>query len=142
MTPDGRLPDAPHERGSGVLGTSFGILFFLGFLLLATQVAVSLYARTVVHGAALDAGRLISLAAGSDGELQPGELATAERAAHQRVAELLGHDASLTVEAVDPVANRVTVSVEAPRPRLLFGGGTLGDPVLRETVELRLETLQ
>ena len=125
-----------------MLGTSFGVMFFLGFLLFATQVTVSLYAKTVLTSAALDAGRIVATAAGSDGEMSGDELATAEAAANRRVRELLGSEATLTVLSVDQVKGRAEIVVAAPRPRLLMGGGTLGSDVIERRIEVRLELLQ
>ena len=133
---------AASERGSGVLGLCFGVLGFLGFLLLATQIAMSLYANTVVSGAALDGGRIVARAAGTDGVLGPGELASARSAAERRVRDLLGEAARFDVTDVDLAADRITVSVQAPRPRLLLGGGTLGSATVTKRAEVRLEVLQ
>ncbi len=130
------------ERGSGVLGLCFGVLGFLGFLLLATQIAMSLYANTVVSGAALDGGRIVARAAGADGVLAPGELTAARSAAERRVRDLLGEAARFDVTEIDLAADRITVTVQAPRPRLLLGGGTLGSATVTRRAELRLEVLQ
>lgn len=133
---------ADREAGSGLFGLAFGILFFLGFMLLATQVALALYARSVVTGAALDAGRILATSSGGDGRFEPWELAGARRAASVRVHELLGDEATLRVIAVDLDADVVDVEVRAPKPRLLLGGGTLGDDVVARRVTVRLEELQ
>jgi hypothetical protein len=45
------------ERGSGVLSATWGLLFFLGFLLLAVQVATDLYWQSQVRLVAFDAAR-------------------------------------------------------------------------------------
>lgn len=50
----------PGDRAAGLLSSAFGLLFFLVFMLLAVQVLWSLYATTVVTGAAHDAGRLVA----------------------------------------------------------------------------------
>lgn len=130
------------ERGSGVLGMSFGVFCFLGFLLMATQITASMYARTVVRSAALDAGRIMARAGGPDGLLDPSELHTAGEAAGRRVQELLGPAATFQVASVDRGTGHVTVTVRAPGPRLLPGGGTLGPDVLERTVRVRLELLR
>jgi Flp pilus assembly protein TadG len=46
-----------HDRGAGLFSAAFGLVIFLAFLMLAVQVLVSLYATSVVTGAAYDAGR-------------------------------------------------------------------------------------
>ena len=103
---------------------------------------MGLYATTVVTGAALDSGRIVARAAGADGVLDSEELGAAQAAAQRRVRDLLGDAARFTVVGVDLAACRVTVSVSAPRPRLLLGGGTFGSPTLTRRAELRLEVLQ
>ena len=131
--------DERDERGSGVLGVSFGVLFFLGFLLFATQLTVSLYARSVVSGAALDAARIVALSGGPDGIVGSDELATGRVAAARRVEELLGGDADLDIEVLDVATGRVVVVVRTPRPRVLLGGGTIGSPVIERRATARLE---
>ncbi len=130
------------ERGSGLLGMCFGVLFFLGFLLFATQLTVSLYARSVVTSAALDASRIMARSAGTDGVAADGEVAAAQLAAAHRVRELLGPEATFQLLAVDRAAGTVQVRVAAPRPHLLAGGGTLGSPIIERTVTVRLEQWQ
>ena len=144
--PDADRPGAGHadadaraEAGSGVLGVSFGVLFFFGFLLFATQITVALYARSVVAGAALDAGRIVALAGGPDGVVDAGELTAARAAAADRVTDLLGADADFEVESIDTNTGRAVVVVRAPRPRLLLGGGTLGSPTIERRAVVRLE---
>lgn len=143
--PDGAAraaDDADPEAGSGLFGLAFGIMFFLGFMLLATQVALALYARSVVTGAALDAGRILATSSAGDGRFEPAELAGARRAAAMRVQDLLGDEATLQVIAVDLEADVAEVEVRAPKPRLLLGGGTLGDDVVARRVTVRVEELQ
>lgn len=133
---------AERERGSGLMGTCFGIMFFLGFLLLAAQITLGLYARSVVTSAALDSGRIMAGAAGPNGMVEPGELATAQAEAVNRVRSLLGPHATFELRSVDRAASVVEVAVSAPRPRLLWGGGTLGSDVIERRVRVRLEQLQ
>lgn len=130
------------ETGSGLFGTSLGVLFFLGFLLFATQLAVSLYARSVLTSAALDAGRILADAGGADGTIDSAELADAQRQAERRVQDLLGNDADLRVDELDVAAGTAEVTVSTTRPRLLLGGGTLGSPTIERSVRVRLEQLQ
>jgi hypothetical protein len=141
--PDGRRGGAAAgDTGSGVLGMSFGVLFFLGFLMVAAQVGVSLYSRSVVTSAALDAGRIVAAAAGPDGRLDPWELTAAEAEAAGRVRDLLGADAAFELAAVDVTAGTAEVSVRTPRPRLLLGGGTIGSELIERRVRVRLELLR
>lgn len=129
------------EAGSGMFSMCFGLLFFLGFLFLAAQVLVTLYARSVVSAAAYDAARIIAVSDG-DGTVQPERVNNAEGRARARVQELLGQDASLRIVRVDLADSLVEVEVTKPRPRLLLGGGTLGDDTLTAHAIVRLEQLQ
>lgn len=141
--------------GSGLLSMCFGLLFFLGFLLLATQVLVTLYVRSTVEAAASDAARILASAAVDEGAAgadlaRPGGsgapdligLTTAERDAAERVHELLGNRATLRVVRIDVAESLVEVEVTLPRPRLLLGGGTLGGDTIAQRASVRLERLQ
>ena len=46
-----------EQRGSGVLSATWGLLFFLGFLMLTVQVATDLYWQSQVRLVAFDAAR-------------------------------------------------------------------------------------
>jgi len=48
------------DRGAGLLSTSFGILFFLGFLFFAVQLLFNLYATSVVTSVTYDAARFVA----------------------------------------------------------------------------------
>lgn len=132
----------PHETGSGLIGTTLGVLFFLGFLLVAAQLGVSAYAATVLSTAAFDSGRIVAGSAGDDGVLDATELAGAQHRAAARVADLVGPSATFQVVRIDVAASTVEVTVTAPRPRLLLGGGTIGSEQLSRSAVLRLERLQ
>lgn len=140
--PVSALTPTAAESGAGLIGTSLGVLFFLGFLLVAAQLGVSAYASTVLGTAAYDGGRVVAGAAGDDGVLDGAELAAAERRATARVADLIGPAATFEVIRVDSVASTVEVRVTAPRPRLLPGGGTIGSEQVSRRAVLRLEQLQ
>jgi hypothetical protein len=121
----------------------FGLMFFLAFLFLATQVLVGLYARSAVGAAAHDAGRIVASAAGPDGVIEgPDELSPATLRAQRRVHDLLGERASFRVLRVDQSESVVEVEVTAPKPFLLFGGGTLGPDTIASRAVVRLEQLQ
>jgi len=51
-----RTAEADGEAGTGLIGTAFGVVVFLLFLLLGVQVLLGLYTTTVVTSATLDAG--------------------------------------------------------------------------------------
>lgn len=118
------------EAGTGAFGTLSGVLAFLGFLFLATQVLVHLYATSVVTAASFDAAR--TLATDAD-----------EAAAAQRARALLGSYASdATVQAVageEQVEVRVRIPSPALGPRLL-GAFDLGE--IDRTALLRREELR
>jgi hypothetical protein len=52
-----RIRRRRDRRGSGVLAATWGLLFFLGFLLLTVQVATDLYWQSQVRLVAFDAAR-------------------------------------------------------------------------------------
>src|SRR5438093_4554024 len=55
------VPDtSDRDRGAGLFSTSFGILFFLGFLFFAVQLLFNLYATSVVTSATYDAARMVA----------------------------------------------------------------------------------
>jgi hypothetical protein len=121
----------------------FGLMFFLGFLFPATQVLVGLYARSAVGAAAHDAGRIVASAAGPDGVFDPAdEVGAASLRAERRVHDLLGDRASFRLLRVDRRESLVEVEVTAPKPFLLFGGGTLGPDDIVGRAVVRLEQLQ
>lgn len=130
------------EVGAGLIGTSLGVLFFLGFLLVSAQLGISAYATSVMSSAAYDGGRIVARAAGSDGRLDASELSAAEHVASTRVADLAGRHATFRVVEVDVAASAVEVEVAAPRPRLMLGGGTIGSDLMVRRAVVRLEQLQ
>jgi hypothetical protein len=120
----------------------FGLMFVLAFLFLATPVLVGLYARSAVGAAAHDAGRIVASAAGPDGVIEgTDELSPATLRAQRRVHDLLGERASFRVLRVDQRESVVEVEVTAPKPFLLFGGGTLGPDTIASRAVVRLEQL-
>jgi hypothetical protein len=124
-TPPGALLEG-GEAGTGAIGTLAGFGAFLGFLLLAVQLLVHLYATSVVTSAAYDAARLASGTAVSP--------AAAE--AHGR--SLLGgfNDRTPTFSVVD-AGDHVRVRVEASSPALLpatFGSIAGISSISREVV--------
>ena len=121
------------DRGSGLIGTIFGVTVFLAFLTVALQVLFNLYTASVVTAAAYDAARMAAV----DG----GDRVTAE--AHAR--SLLGRladDARFTWIDDDP--DVVQLRVIAPSPRFLVPvvDGALGLDVIDRTVTVRVEDLQ
>lgn len=58
----GSLPPGPSpgDRGAGIISSIFGLLMFLVFMLFSVQLLFSLYATSVITGAAYDAGRQVA----------------------------------------------------------------------------------
>ena len=58
-----------NERGSGMLSSTLGLLYFLGFLTLTTQLTTSLYRTSVATGVAHDAAHAAAGARFEAGEV-------------------------------------------------------------------------
>ncbi len=63
MRPPGRI--RRDETGTSVLGTTFGFVAFLGFLLFAVNVTVGLYARSTATAIGFDQARRLAERGGS-----------------------------------------------------------------------------
>jgi hypothetical protein len=120
------------ESGSGPTSTVFGIAIFLGFLLLATQTLVHLYASSTVSTAVFDAARR----AAADGGGGCPE-------AVQRARGLLGDygarpDVTLTC---DPSGDSLRLTLQGPTPaNLLAGfGQVVGSRGIERTATVRFE---
>lgn len=143
LTSLGRRSPAPSsrsgERGSGVLSSAMGLVFFLGFLFLATSVLLTLYRTSAVAAAATDAAHAAARAAApgsSGGAAGVGERscdATVTQTATDLARHLLGPDAHIDAACLD---GAVSVTVEAPRPSL---GALVGRGPIRRTAEARFE---
>jgi hypothetical protein len=127
-----------RDRGAGLLSTSFGILFFLGFLFFAVQLLFNLYATSVVTSVTYDAARSVATI---------GRPATdADRdAATARAKEQLGTYAShvdFQWDISDP--DVVKLRVIATNPRFLGSviDTFVGFDVIDRTVEVRVEQFQ
>jgi hypothetical protein len=124
------------DTGAGLLSTSFGILFFLGFLFFAVQLLFNLYATSVVTSATYDAARQVATS--------PHHPATADEldAAVAHARQLLGgyaDRASFDWDLSNP--DVVKLHVHAVNPRLLGAGldSLVGLDVIDRTVEVRVE---
>lgn len=108
---DRPLARATGDRGSGLIGTVAGLTAFLGFVLFAAQLLISLYATTVVTSAVDDGARL---AAESDaGPLDAGVRRTVE--AHVRgLLGRYGDDARLDWSGSTADAVRLRVRIDSP----------------------------
>ena len=97
-----------EERGAGLFSTALGIVFFFGFLMLATHVLVNLWARSTVMHITQDAARMVA----SNPEA-PSEAANeAIAAAYERLGER-GNAVKFTFES-DPAGEAVILRVQAP----------------------------
>jgi hypothetical protein len=94
------------DRGTGLFGSVFGLMIFLVFMLLAVQVLWSLYATSMVTGAAYDAGR----AAARNGSAEAG-MARFEHTVG-------GYDADVEI-SVPAGQGAVTVVITGQNPTML-----------------------
>jgi hypothetical protein len=120
------------ESGAGPLSTVFGVAIFLGFLLLATQTLVHLYASSTVSSAVFDAA---SRGAADGGGGCPAAVA--------RARDLLGgYGARSDVElACDASGDTLRLTLRGPTPANLLGGfgATVGRGGIERTASVRLE---
>jgi hypothetical protein len=128
------------ERGTGIIGTLFGVTAFLLFLLFAVQVLLGLYTTTVVTSATTDAAAELSHRAdpvdvGAQREVQDHALARLGAFARQpgRV--------TFDWEGTDP--DTVVLAVHARKMTLLprVFGGALSNRIDR-TVRVRVERVR
>lgn len=127
---------ANRDRGAGLLSTSFGILFFLGFLFFAVQLLFNLYATSVVTSVAYDAARSVAT---SGHPATQADLDAAEARAKQ---ELGGYASNVSFEW-DAYSNPdvVKLRVIATNPRFLGPAIDVfvGFDEIDRTVEVRVE---
>ena len=108
-------PDVVNrDRGAGLLGTSFGILVFLGFLFFAVQLLFNLYATSVVTSATYDAARRVATVG------HPATQADVDAAETNARDALGGYAHRVTFECdVTSEPNVVRLHVTATNPRFL-----------------------
>jgi hypothetical protein len=108
-------PDVVNrDRGAGLLGTSFGILVFLGFLFFAVQLLFNLFATSVVTSATYDAARRVATVG------HPATQSDIDKAEAAARDALGGYARRVTFEwdvASDP--NVIRLHVRATNPRFL-----------------------
>ena len=131
------VPDRKDgDRGAGLLSTSFGILFFLGFLFFAVQLLFNLYATSVVTSVTYDAAREVATVGhpATDADME---------AATARARSQLGSYASRVQFQWDVTSNPdvVKLRVIATNPRFLGPAidTFVGFDVIDRTVEVRVE---
>ncbi len=117
-----------HDRGAGIFSSVFGLMFFLVFLLLATQLMWSLYATSVVTSAAYDAGRAVA---------RSGDAGAAEARFESSIGS---YNADVSISA-PPGEGVVTVVVTGANPSLLPDRFARSLPfgVIERTIEIRNE---
>lgn len=139
LPPRYRAPDG--EDGSGMIGTIVGATIFLGFLFMAVQVVLYLFATSVATNAAVEAARFAS-AEGPGGASGAGYASGGADEAEAYGLSLLGDfdpGASLDVEPIGTDIMRATVRVESP---LVFGPllqAVPGMGTIERSVDYRLE---
>ena len=137
-----RIPTADRERteaGTGLIGTTFGVVVFLLFLLFSVQVLLGLYTTTVVTSATLDAANRVARAADPTAPV-------AQQAASDGAVDALGSFARqgrVTFDWAGTTADEVVVTVHARKMTLLppAFGAALGNRVDR-VVRVRVERLR
>jgi hypothetical protein len=103
-----------RDRGAGLLSTSFGVLFFVGFLFFAVQLSFNLYATSVVTSTAYDAARTIATSSARATPPTQGELDAVVATARQRLGSY-GRDAQFEWDLADSSIVRLHVHVENTR---------------------------
>jgi hypothetical protein len=122
------------EDGTGLIGSTVGVLVFVVFLLLGVQVLFDLYARSAVTAATFDAARVV---AGADAGGAPGAEADAEGTARR----MLGHygQGAEFRWAVEADAIALTVHVRSPSLLPALVTRPLSLDTIERTVRVRRE---
>ena len=120
------------ERGTGTLSSALGLLFFLGFLTLTTQLTTSLYRTSLVSGVAYDAAH-----AAAGARLESGESCDEPmlEVARERAAALLGATSARRVTATC-VGPDLQIAISLRKPALL---ALAGNPDISRTIIVRSE---
>lgn len=121
------------ESGTGQFSTVFGVAFFIGLLMLTTEVLLTLHRASAVQAAASDAAHATAQAVTGSARRSCG--ADLAPQAALRAEMLLGSAATAEVTCV--TAEIVRVTVEAPGVPI---GGVLGPRSIRRSAEVHLET--
>ena len=125
---------ARDERGTGVVGTTFGFAAFLGFLLFAVNVAVGLYARSTATAIGFDhARRLAQEGPGCVGADQTQESVADRLGGWWRQVQVVARcDGEVVSVRVDATSSRSLVPPALLRPS--------GVSELHRTFTVRVET--
>lgn len=123
------------DRGTGMIGSIIGLSLFFGFVLLAMQVAVALYATTVVTSAAFDAARIYSSSSTTGADWSVAEAHASDQLG------AWGSEVDFSVEEVggDGGRERVAVRATGHAPALLprWIGELTGTRSIDRTIEVR-----
>ena len=125
------------ERGTSIVGTTFGFAAFLGFLLFAVNLAVGLYARSTATAIGFDQARRLAQRGGSCTTSAPGT--------EQAVTDHLDGWWRQIVVTAGCDGERATVRVDASSSRSLLPSSLLrptGLSELHRTFTVRVEALQ
>ena len=128
-----------RDRGAGLLGTSFGILVFLGFLFFAVQLLFNLYATSVVTSATYDAARRVATVGHP---ATKADMDAAEAAAREQLGQYSRRVTFTWDVTSDP--DEVKLQVVATNPRFLGPSidSLVGFDEIRRTVIVRVEDFQ
>lgn len=135
---DDGLPDRPHDRGAGTIGTATGVLVFLLLMFSAVQILFNLYATSMVTAAAHDAAREVAGFRASPNRCGAAIDATTRFTDQLGEYGRAGH-ASLEWSCTDPDVIRVRVIATHPSllPERLSALRPLSE--LDRTIEVRIE---
>jgi hypothetical protein len=131
------------SRGASQLGTIAGFVVFLAFMLLAVQVLLGLFHRSIVTSAAHEAARVV--ASRDVDQRDAAAVATARARGERRARQLLGRSGDdLELDWSDSDTDTVVLHVWATSPRVLLPGlqTQLGFDHVDRTVRVRVETLR
>ena len=128
------------QRGTAVVGTTVGVLVFIAFLLLATQVLLGLYTTTVVTATAVDAATSVARG-GTPTDRAVQQSATTE--ARRRLGAFAARPGRVTLDWSATNDDEVVLTIHAQKMTLLPAvlGPALGNRIDR-TVRVRTERLR
>lgn len=127
------------EAGSSPVTSIAGLAMFLGFLLLAAQTAIHLYAVSTSTSVMFDEARRVA-AATSTGGYDCGQATTAVRDRLGR----WGDEVAITCDGDDGTSEHVRVRLVGPSPADLLSafGDATGLATFERTVQVRAERFQ
>ncbi len=142
MTDPGRWQPRADD-GTGLIGTTSGVLAFLCFLLFAVQLLIGLHARTVVTSVALAGAHRVATARVDHGD--PTAIASARTEAEAEMRQMLGRQGEHTsFDWSGSSPDEVVLRVHADLPRFLLPGiqRRLATDAVDRTVRVRVERLR